>query len=663
MRVDILAPPDTVDIYGNICSGGFFVWRLDTFSLPGTYLINQPFIGNCDSVFRINIELVELQARITGPDTLDCGNPSILLDGSQSDTVSQTNFSWSLDGIVIDPGQIESNVIVDRGGQLQLIISANGCADTASVFIHTDTVKPIVNLILDTFGCQKDSVWIRSVYSGAIINYNWSGPGLEEQFQDSALITTPGNYSYTVEGSNGCDTTVNFEIIEDYRFPDFELSLDTLTCNSDTIIPNIINRIPGTSFNWAGPQGFNFNGIDPKITLAGIYTLSAISPSGCRSDTSFMVFADFQEPRFSLFEDTLSCQPDSIQLEVSPYDPTLLYQWTGPSGFFSTEGLPFVRIEGQYILTVTGKNGCIAMDTVVISKTDAVPDIEYETVNIDCLNSTGSIRAQSPTGIFFSWQGPNGFSSSESEISGLEAGVYYLTVSDASGCENTRIIEIKESTVPPEVTLSGDTINCNSPIVTLSFVSADSIASFFWVAPDNSTYRDSSLSVSLPGQYIFLGRGSNGCVVEDTIIVEIDTLTPLGQILPVNITCENDSVWLKLNDYSMAQVVKWLFPNNVEIFLDSVPTRSGGEYIVQLTGSNGCISQDTLFVNVDTVPPILVTAAGEINCNSRQTEITVQPNSDVRSWTISGPAGNVSDQLKWSIGEPGDYTVQWVGVN
>lgn len=663
MTVNIVSKPDTTNIDATVCNGDYYVFDTDTFYTPGTYIVNRPFTGNCDSIFRIDVDFVMLNAIITGPDTLDCTNRSIVLDGAGSDTTVQTTFIWTLDGVLLDPGQNDRDVEIRKGGQVQLIISSRGCSDTTARFINVDTAKLEVNLTLDTLGCQKDSVWILATYFGQIVDYSWSGPGVVSQMIDSALINVAGEYTYRVERENGCDTILNFEVIRDERFPDFSFNLDTLTCLKDTVVPVLVNNIPGTVFTWTGPEGNIYFGQSPGFTIPGNYSLNASTPSGCSSDTIFRLFADTMPPVFTLRDDTLGCQPDSIQLDVTPLNPSWDYLWTGPSGFTSDFARPFIRQEGSYMLQVIGDNGCLTVDTVEISKTEEVPDITYDVQHIDCRNPLGGIRAFSPTGISFEWEGPNGYVSNGSEIFGLEAGIYFLTVSDANGCQNTRTIELVEDLDPPDIDLFGDTISCNDPFSVLSFITPDSLESFFWITPGNGTSMDSMLSVAEPGEYLFLSRGTNGCAAEDTIIVVADTLFPIGKIVPVMITCENDSVSLRLDNYLSADTVRWYLPDNTEVLSDSLETSTGGQYAVEITGVNGCIALDSFFIQIDTIIPSLDLSVGIIDCNDPNTAIEIMPGSGVRSWMVSGPAGTVTDQERWMIDIPGTYKVNWIGVN
>ena len=101
---------------------------------------------------------------------------------------------------------------------------------------------------------------------------------------------------------------------------------------------------------------------------------------------------------------------------------------------------------GTYTVVVTDANGTQATETVVLTRpealeTDSITSPSYiGGGNVSCfgaadgainINILGGSDCSSYT---FAWTGPNGFTSTDEDLTGLEAGTYTVTVTDVSGC-------------------------------------------------------------------------------------------------------------------------------------------------------------------------------------------------------------------------------------
>jgi roadblock/LC7 domain-containing protein len=120
---------------------------------------------------------------------------------------------------------------------------------------------------------------------------------------------------------------------------------------------------------------------------------------------------------------------------TAPYS----YSWTGPNGFTSiVEDHDLELAAGDYTVVVTDANGCtVSMDQTV----NAPPVIDItvnSTTNEPCYggsNGAISITASGGSSNFsYSWTGPNGFASSNEDLTNLIAGTYVVTVVDGNGC-------------------------------------------------------------------------------------------------------------------------------------------------------------------------------------------------------------------------------------
>lgn len=111
------------------------------------------------------------------------------------------------------------------------------------------------------------------------------------------------------------------------------------------------------------------------------------------------------------------------------------YMWSNGGAAASIGGLG----AGSYTVTVVDANGTSATSTVVLTEpsplTATVVEQPYDcnTGNMGSLdllvNGGASCQAYS-----YAWTGPNGFSATTEDLTGLEPGVYSVIVTDANGC-------------------------------------------------------------------------------------------------------------------------------------------------------------------------------------------------------------------------------------
>src|SRR5690606_29321679 len=97
---------------------------------------------------------------------------------------------------------------------------------------------------------------------------------------------------------------------------------------------------------------------------------------------------------------------------------------------------------GTYSVTITDALGCEGVDTFVINNSDAL-FINANYVNASCNgfdNGSITVIASGGSGNYsFAWS-PNG--QTTQNLSGLEAGTYTVTATDANGCSATTTVII-----------------------------------------------------------------------------------------------------------------------------------------------------------------------------------------------------------------------------
>ncbi len=258
----------------------------------------------------------------------------------------------------------------------------------------------------------------------------------------------PGTYSVAVTDIFGFESSDSLEV----RFPDIFLSHpDTLICQGDMLSIGLEGEVdPTYSFLWSnGSQQQQI-----EVSEAGLYELQVTDSLGCQLNLSVYVEVDMFPEIATLGDDRPFCMGDELGLlENGPqlalkageasqdFFRNYTYQWsTGAT-------TPTIVIDepGDYALTVTNPNGCVATDTVSLSFQGYAPEAAFEGDAV-CPGEPMQFNDQStlPEGNIVSWEWlfEDGGSSQEQHPEYLwetDPGIWNveLTVTTDSGCSGT----------------------------------------------------------------------------------------------------------------------------------------------------------------------------------------------------------------------------------
>ena len=175
--------------------------------------------------------------------------------------------------------------------------------------------------------------------------------------------------------------------------------------------------VPGASFSWSGPNGFNStdpNPVMPNVSPAnsGYYYLY-VSNGTCTSTTFTHVSVNSGSSFVSVNSNQPVC-PGGV-LTLFAWGNFNTYNWTGPNGFTATGAtVDIVNLQpshyGTYTVTATGGGTCGGVNTIDVGPV-AAPFAYTQTPNV-CPGETIYLGIDSVNlAQGYSWVGPNGFTS------------------------------------------------------------------------------------------------------------------------------------------------------------------------------------------------------------------------------------------------------------
>ncbi|MEL1255545.1 SprB repeat-containing protein, partial [Flavobacterium sp. DGU38] len=212
------------------------------------------------------------------------------------------------------------------------------------------------------------------------------------------------------------------------------------------------------------------------ITIAGTYVIRVKDSNGCTADSNPVTVAPQLTVSAVLNKDITCTAPALAQITVTPTGGVGPFTYAGSGGSGTFAGNVFTtNTPGNYTFTVTDANLCSASTTTAIVVSPAVnPDItgvsQTQSINCNGENTAAiSISIDNTKGLapfVFNVLNTTTGTNYGTQTSGLAAGDYTITVTDAKGCTDVDNITISQPN-PIVVDYDVDPITCGAGGVSL----------------------------------------------------------------------------------------------------------------------------------------------------------------------------------------------------
>ena len=588
---------------------------------------------------------------IVTPDIITCSMDSTILDASASDSGNGLEIEWittSGSGSLSDPTSLTPTV--DGEGTFLLTVSnpTTGCETQMSITVIENTTPPLAVVDdPDEINCDDPTVTLTTSgsSSGSDISYVWtiiSGSGtIIDETTDEPTVDAPGVYELVVtDASTGCSAATNVTVTGDPETPIAVVNYDE-DINCDNISSNITGSGSsiGTNFEYEwdldgdvldGESSFSLN----NLTSPGVYTLTVSNSSnGCDASSSVTIQLDTLAPiAVATSPSMLDCVTDEIELDgsASSQSGNIIYEWTTTdnTAFTTTTDTitPGISAVGTYYLTVTNtENNCVAIDSVVVTSNDLLPNIDIDQVDaLDCINLTqeitSSITDVGPN-ITYVWTGTGIIEGADTSSPTVdESGTFTLTVTDDdSGCSSTATITVDDISADPIANAGMPAaLDCENNTLALNAGASTGVGTltYEWTASNGGVIdTDNTLvnpTISATGTYtVVVTDQSNGCQETAEVIITGDVTAPTAAAgLGGEINCIDEDFTLDGTGSSTTDVsYLWsaqnggIVPAGQETIIDPVITTAGTYYLTVTSDINNCSSLDSVVITSSVIEP------------------------------------------------------------
>ncbi len=567
-------------------------------------------------------------------------------DGSATATASNGTpgytYSWAPSG-----GTGATANGLTAGAYTVTVTDANGCITTTNTTVTEPTLlaASVTATPVLCNGGNTGSATVTANNGTPGYTYSWVPSGGTGA---TATGLTAGAYTVTITDANGCITTTNATVTE----PTLLVASSTATpvlCNggadgSGTVAAN--GGTPGYTYSWSpsGGTGITANGL-----VAGSYTVTVTDANGCITTNN----ATVTEP--TLLVASASATPvlcnggadGTATVTANNGTPGYIYLWSSGGTGLTESGL----IAGAYTVTVTDANGCITTTNTTVTEPTLLTASATAT-NVLCnggANGTATVTASNGTpGYTYLWSS-GGTGATES---GLIAGVYTVTVTDANGCITTTNTTVTEPTLLA-ASATATNVLCNGGADGTATVTASNGTSgytYLW-SSGGMGITESGL---VAGAYTVTVTDANGCITTtNTTITEPTLLVASATATPVLCNGGNDgSATVTANNGTSGYTYLWSTGG-------TGTTESGliaGAYTVTVTDANGCITTTNTIVTEPTLLTASATAIPVLCNGGNDGSATVTANNGTSGYTYSwSPSGGTDTTANGLVA--GAYTV------
>ncbi|MEY3367331.1 MAG: hypothetical protein RI973_486 [Bacteroidota bacterium] len=455
--------------------------------------------------------------------TPDCVAPALVIDqvndvscsglsdGSLAVTASggAGNYQYLLGGLQFNSTGIFTGLVA--GVYDVTVIDALGCPNSLQATISVANPLLLEAVVLQEVSCDGAADGSLTVnVSGGVQPYSFSWQGISS---DSILAgVSAGNYTVSVTDANGCNDTLHISLGNP---PSLNASIATsdVACyqgSDGSATVTVTGGMAPYELLWSSNAG---NAASPTVLnlSAGDYSVLVTDANGCQQTATATI-----------------SEPPLLSASITASNPTCSYSSDGTANVNVSGGTPGYNITwsngdsgpladqlagATYFVTVTDQKNCLAYDTVSLVSPPVI-QLTAQGEDISCFNGLdGAIFtqiSQAVAPVSYSWS--NG--STVPSPSGLGAGNYCLTITDASGCTASVCQQLNQPNAL-QLNVAVTNAGCSSGsagAIDLNVNGGTSGYSYAW--SNSATSQD--ISNLTAGTYTVLVTDANSCTAQIT---------------------------------------------------------------------------------------------------------------------------------------------------
>ncbi len=604
-----------------------------SFPGPGTYditLIASSNAGCPDTTTKQVFIPQGVDAISTIPTTASYNGYGVSCAGASDGSATVTaSFGTQPYAFIWSTGSTATTISnLSEGAYTVTVTDGAGCENVDSVFITAPPaiqIAPVAQNVI-CYGENTGSIQLNPSGGAVSLSYQWSHNGSLNV--PNAASLTANTYSFSITDANNCQ--FDSAIVISQPAAPFNVSTSVTDascfggCSGAVDITSVGGNTAPYSFAWSTNPVQNTQ--NAQNLCAGNYTCTVSDANNCSTTAGNTVNQPAQlnvsiaKTDVICFGEASGTADATVTGGVTPYN----YNWSNGSTNTAAGNIA----AGNYQLTVSDANSCSVTSSVTVNQ-PAQLNVLLTHQDAQCFGyNTGKVFSNASGGVSpYTYLWSTTPAQSQSIATGLVAGNYSLTVTDANNCTASATETVGEPTLL--------TVSISSTIDNICFggnsgsaVSSASGGTLPYLYNWNTTpVQNTATATSLPaGNYLLTVTDDSLCTAIVSTVINQPTEITITEVVNPALCYDSaqGSVVMTVTQGTPGYTYTWQ-PN-----VSSTETATqllAGNYSVTVTDNNGCTKNKAYTINQPPQLGIGVTATDALCNGSSDGTVTVAPST------------------------------------
>jgi len=587
--------------------------------------------------------------------TTICSGSSVQLNAN---TGAGLSYQWKLNTVDILGATTSSYNATAAGNYTVVVTNTNNCSTTSGITAVVVNALPTASSIAtDNSICLGANITINTALTGT---GPWLISGTEtlngattNTFTNTAVAVSPysqivtpesGTYIYTItsitDQSTGCVNAGNIggsgsaSVVISSPMS-LVLNGTNPSCNvggDGTINLSVVGGLFPFTYAWSDDNTILS---EDRIGLdAGIYTVTVTDLNGCFAIGSYTI-SNASAPILSITGTNPTCVPGTdgqINLTVYGGSTPYTYAWSDDNTILLEDrtGLP----ADTFHVTVTDAIGCESIGSIILEAPQA-PSLVLNGTSPSCnVGGDGTINLNVIGGLSpFTYLWDDATASTNQNLTGLDAGIYTVTVTGFNGCTAIGSHTIS-SAVAPILSITGTNPTCTpgaDGTINLTVYGGSAPYDYLWDDAAASTTQD--ITGLVADTFHVTVTDVNNCISLGTYILT-NPIAPTIVLNGVNPTCNpGANGTIDLTVIGGVAPFTYLWDNAAASTTQNIAGLVADTFHVTVTDVNGCIANDSLILTAPIAPTLMLAGTNPTCTPGSDGAINLSINGGVAPYT------------------------------
>jgi hypothetical protein len=521
---------------------------------------------------------------------------------------------------------------------------ASNCTATTNSVAVTQPTAITASAAAGTIACFGGTTTLTVTASGGTAPLQYSLNGGAFQAGNTFTVNAAGSpYTVTVKDASNCTATTNSVAVTQPTAITASAAAGTIACFGGTTTLTV------TASGGTAPLQYSLNGgafqAGNTFTVNAVgspYTVTVRDANLCTATTNSVAVTQPTAITASAAAGTINCFGGTTTLTVTASGGTAPLQYSLNGGAFQAGNTFTVNAAGSpYTVTVKDANNCTATTNIVTVSQPTQLAATASSTPVTTIGGSNGTATANPSGgtspYTYSWNSVP--VQTTQTASGLTAGSYTVTVTDAKGCTTTATTTVGSPACNITASAATGTIACFGGITTLTVTTTGGTAPLQYSLNGGAFQAGNTFTVNAAGSpYTVTVKDASNCTATTNTVTVTQPTAITASAAAGTINCFGGTTTLTV-------------------------TASGGTAPLQYSLNGGAFQAGNTFTVNAAGSPYTVAVKDASNCTATTNTVTVTQPTQLTATATSTPVttigGSNGTATAHPTGDTSPYTYSW----